>query len=352
MYGHTAIRYQDTRQGINIAVNYGMFSFRKPYFILRFIFGLTDYEMGIVPFERFLMEYEFTKRGVFEQELNLTDEDKTRLAEAIATNYLPENRTYRYNYLYDNCTTRARDIITRSIGKGEQIKFNEDVSGAEMSYRDMIHLYNENSPWARFGKDLLLGIKADFPINRAQKQFLPDVLKDDFQKAIIYNKDSGTSLPLVKTSKWIIGPFNNIGSAGFGLRPIHCAWILFVISIISVAVEIKRKKMMWGLDLALMLTTGLAGVIIFLMIFSQHPTTSLNLQILILNPIPLFFAYRSVRRTTGMRKDNFWLYSACCILIFLAGSLFQCYAEGMCITASALLTRCISHIYNTRSHEA
>ena len=47
IYGHTAIRYQDVARGTDLAVNYGMFSFHKPYFVLRFVFGLTDYEMGI-----------------------------------------------------------------------------------------------------------------------------------------------------------------------------------------------------------------------------------------------------------------------------------------------------------------
>ena len=76
LYGHTAIRYQDSENDIDIAINYGMFSFDKPYFIIRFILGLTDYEMGIIPFDRFMQEYGFTKRGVFEQELNLSPEKK------------------------------------------------------------------------------------------------------------------------------------------------------------------------------------------------------------------------------------------------------------------------------------
>ena len=64
LYGHTAVRYQDTAKDIDIAINYGMFSFNKPFFILRFIFGLTDYEMGVFPYERFMAEYRFTQRGV------------------------------------------------------------------------------------------------------------------------------------------------------------------------------------------------------------------------------------------------------------------------------------------------
>lgn len=351
LYGHTAIRYRNTDKDIDIAINYGMFSFNKPYFILRFIFGLTDYEMGIVPFERFVMEYEFTRRGVYEQELNLTTEEKTKLIEAIEKNYLPENRTYRYNYLYDNCTTRARDIITGSITKDRQLKFNKATDMHKTSYRKIIHLYNNDYPWARFGNDLLLGLKADQPISYRQSQFLPDNLKDAFQKATIKNQYNNAETPLVNTSEWVVEPFKNTLDNKFTPRPVHCAWIIFIISAISAIIEKRRKKIIWSIDLALMLLTGCAGVIIFLMVFSQHPTTSLNLQILLLNPLTLIFAIRSVKRTVRKRNDNFWKYAASSIILFLIGGFFQCYAEGMYILAFAMLIRCFSNIYNIERHE-
>ena len=115
IYGHTAIRYQDLARGTDLAVNYGMFSFHKPYFVLRFVFGLTDYEMGIEPFEAFCAQYASYGSGVYEQVLNLTPEEKLTIAKAIDTNYEPQNRVYRYNYFYDNCTTRARDMITNHL---------------------------------------------------------------------------------------------------------------------------------------------------------------------------------------------------------------------------------------------
>lgn len=346
IYGHTAIRYQDTEQSIDIAINYGMFSFNKPHFITRFILGLTDYEMGIIPFDRFLQEYNFTRRRIFEQELNLSTEDKERFIKAVEKNYLPENRTYRYNYLYDNCTTRARDIIEQAIGNNRQIKYAEDEKGeTRMSYRDFIHLYNEHHPWARFGNDLLLGLKADMPISYRQEQFLPKNLKDDFQEATITGTGKGEQ-PLVKRSGWINGPFKKTVDFSLTPRPIHCAFALLIISVISVIIEIKTRKAMWGLDLIYMLTTGLAGIIIFVMLFSQHPTTTLNLQILILNPLSLFFVYRTAQRSRKRMKDKYWIYASVCLAVFLTGGLIQCYAEGMCILALALLTRCLSNIYN------
>lgn len=83
LYGHTAIRYNDNKKGIDIAINYGMFSFKAPFFILRFIFGLTDYEMGIIPFDAFCEEYRYENRSVTQQVLNLTAKRKKEIIKAI-----------------------------------------------------------------------------------------------------------------------------------------------------------------------------------------------------------------------------------------------------------------------------
>ena len=143
LYGHTAIRYWDKSSGADMVVNYGVFSFKKPYFILRFVFGLTDYEMGIQNFEDFCMEYSYYGAGVTEQVLNLTPGEKDRLFRALQRNALPENRIYRYNYFYNNCTTKARDILLGSIdGK---VVFNRKID-ENVSFRDMIHQCTKNHP--------------------------------------------------------------------------------------------------------------------------------------------------------------------------------------------------------------
>ena len=43
-YGHTALRIQNKAMGTDVAVNWGMFSFNQSCFVLRFVFGLTDYQ--------------------------------------------------------------------------------------------------------------------------------------------------------------------------------------------------------------------------------------------------------------------------------------------------------------------
>ena len=137
LYGHTAIRFHDLKNNQDLVINYGMFSFSQRFFIIRFVFGLTDYEMGIMPFDAFMEEYESEGRWVKEQVLNIPLQDKMKIAMAIENNYLPENKTYRYNYFYDNCTTRARDILIKNISENVEVKDNQIIQAYRSYNRDL-----------------------------------------------------------------------------------------------------------------------------------------------------------------------------------------------------------------------
>ena len=345
LYGHTAIRYQDKTHNIDIVVNYGLFSFGKPYFILRFIFGLTDYEMGIEPFPDFCSEYASEDRGVIQQTLNLTSQEKFNIANAINENYKPENRVYRYNYFYDNCTTRARDILVKNMNGN--IKYVSDDDGAS-TYRDLIHQWNENHLWARFGNDMLLGVKADMTINSDQKQFLPDNLRKAFDDALIINKN-GVKEKLVSNTQIIVQQSVQSASEITLLRPMTCSIFLLIITIFITIFEFYKKYRLWGFDLFLMLVDGLAGVILTAMIFSQHPTVSLNLQLLLLNPLPLFFAVPVIKGIKKGVAHRYCILATILIIMFFVGNFFQEYAEGMNIVALSLLIRCLSLKVNYRN---
>lgn len=337
LYGHTAIRIQDKQNHLDMAVNYGMFSFDKPFFILRFVFGLTDYSMDIEDFEAFRIYYATRGAGVKQQTLNLTKEEKRAIIDAIIKNYEPQNRVYRYSYFYDNCTTRARDILLDNI-KGT-IRYQTRNKNSE-SYREMIHDYNEQQRWARFGNDLLLGIKADFPTNHEQQQFLPDNLRKDFDNAVVIDKN-GQKRALVSNSSWVVLPGTQAEWSGFPLSPTTCAIIFFVIVVAFSIYERCETKMFCGMDIFLMLLTGLCGLILLAMVFSQHPTVRVNFQILLLNPISLIFLYPTVkclRRNIIHRWLMAWMIL---IVLFLIGGFFQSYAEGMTIVALSLLIRYI-----------
>ena len=346
LYGHTAIRYKDHSKGIDLAINYGVFSFDKPFFVPRFVLGMTDYEMGIIPFSIFCEEYIRENRTVIQQTLNLTNKEKQAIISALGKNFLPENRVYRYNYFYDNCTTRARNILTGNLnGTVEYI----DTQSVYPSYRELIHEYNEESAWARFGNDLLLGFKSDKNTDIESQQFLPINLMNDFSKAKIIDSN-GKSRPLVARTTMPVIAEKHTCKKAFPLRPSECAWILFAFTIVLTAIEIFSRKRMWIFDTIMMTLIGLAGMIPFVMLFSQLPTTNANLQLILLNPIPLFFIWHVIKKARNKEKCKFWTAALIFIILFFIAGIIQNYAEGMYILALSLLIRVLSNIATERKY--
>lgn len=335
LYGHTAIRFQDIGRDQDLVINYGMFSFHQRFFIIRFVFGLTDYEMGIVPFTDFLSEYAGEGRWVKQQTINLTREEKMAITQAIDENYRPENKTYRYNYFYDNCTTRARDMITDHINGS--VLYHEDRSTVN-SYRSMVHQWTTEHPWARLGNDLLLGVKADSRTNPAERQFLPDSLRKDFDDALIINKD-GSRRALVAQTAWLIPPVDKSAAKEFPLSPLQCALILLAVTLAVCAMEWYRRKIYWGYDALLMAADGAAGLILLAMVFSQHPTVSLNTQILLFCPLSLVFLYAVIKKLRHHRIHHYLNLWALMIVLFLILYIVQKYEAAVGIVALSLLIR-------------
>lgn len=335
LYGHSAIHYRDLRNDVDYVFNYGVFDYNKPYFVLRFIFGKTDYELGVCSFNAFCKEYERWKCQVSEQVLDLTPEEKDRIIKALFLNAQPENCVYRYNIFYNNCTSNARDIIEKHLDGS--ITYEGQPAQRGDTYRKLLHEHTADNPWAAFGSDLLIGVKADFKIDQREQQFLPRNLAYDFNRAFVVR--NGEKRPLVKeTIIW-----NPLGdqpvSTGFPLSPLVCFIILLIISLGVFVYEQRKKTCLRWFDVTLMLLTGLAGCIVFVMFFSEHPATSTNLQILILNPLSLFFIPQVFRG----KKTRWFVISLCATILFLIGGLWQDYAEGMYILALCLLLRYWRH---------
>lgn len=335
LYGHTALRYHNLCTNEDWVFNYGIFNFKKPFFILRFALGITDYELGVVPFTIFQREYSKFGSQVTEQILNITYEEKQAIYNALNTNYLPENRVYRYNFFYDNCTTRARDMIEKCING--KIQYAEKKNYTP-TYREIIHEKTSQHPWAAFGNDLCLGFKADLKTSQREQQFLPENLMYDFDKAQIYSE--GEYKPLVKEKNFVVMPRVQIIEKDFPLSPRECAYIILILSIIIISIEYKKKYIFKAWDILLMLAEGISGIIILILFFSEHPTTSTNAQVLLLNPIPLFF----IPQVINGKNNTYWVYSIITITLFFIGAFFQDYAEGMEIVALSLLTRCWIHL--------
>ena len=348
LYGHTAIRYEDKSKGIDVAINYGVFSFSQPYFVLRFVFGITDYQIGIEEFSDFCKEYKSYGSSVTQQTLDLTGEEKNSFLTLLAENCSEENRTYRYNYFYNNCTTKARDLITSAID-GKVIYKNKIKEN--ISFREIIRSCNGAHRWARFGNDILLGVFADKNTSRQDQQFLPANLERDFKCAYIVRND-GKTRPLVYETKELLSVKQHKRESGY-ITPISFSLTLMCLTILLCIAESHCRKKFIFIDAIVQVILGCIGLLLFTMIFSQHPTTSLNFQILLFNPIFIYIAFANIksRKNYSKLKRNFFITSIFMALAIICSTI-QTYAEGVTILALSLLLRYVFIYARLRQDQA
>ena len=337
LYGHTAIRVVDTEQNTDVAINWGVFDASQPNFVAKFVLGFTDYTMSIVPTEYFLREYEYYGSPVYQQRLNLTEAEKARIMKALDENYRPENRVYRYNYVYDNCTTRARDIILSNIDEKTSC-VKTFLQKGDKTFRDLLHWKTNKYGWCKAGNDLVIGLRADRNAIHSEREFLPEILAADFDSATIIRAD-GKQVALVDSAFWLLKDVQPHFEPmpDFPLTPTMFAIVILALVIVWTLYERTKKKRLKWLDVVFFYICGIAGLLPFAMIFSQHPFVQINLQLLVLNPLWLFLM------SPWTKWKHRWNVALVMVVLFFIGNIFQSYAEGMNILALSLLVRIISN---------
>ena len=311
LFGHSAIRYEDPARGEDWVFNYGMFSFKDPNFVMRFVKGETDYQLGVIPYRYFEAEYALRGSSVYQQELNLTDAEKVKLIGLLRENYLPANRVYRYNYFYDNCTTRARDKIEESI-EGKVVYPESD---RVVSYRDILHEFTAGSEWSEFGIDLCLGSEADEPIDERKQMFAPFYMLAAAREAVIQRGDE--VVPFVREETKIVEAELEDEPA-FPLSPMTCALLLLACTIAIVIRGYRKGRQCLVWNVLMFALQGLGGCIIaFLFFFSLHPTVGSNWLLILFNPLPLLYLPVMIVRGMKQQKDPYHWYNAAVLTSFI-----------------------------------
>ena len=353
LFGHTALRYENPAKGEDWVFNYGMFSFNTPNFVMRFVKGETDYQLGVIPYRYFEGEYAMRGSSVYQQELNLTPQEKEKIFRLLEENYRPANRTYRYNYFYDNCITRARDKVEQAIeGK---VVYPEAMK--ERSFREIVREYTDGHEWSAFGIDLCLGAEADEPIDERKQMFAPFYMLEFARGAMIHRED--TIVPLVKAEKLLLD-FSSKDEEVFEKdevvslpSPWACALIWWTLTFVVMSLGIKNGKVYWLWDVLLFGAQGVGGCIIaFLFFFSVHPTVGSNWLLMMLNPLPLFYLPFMVYKAIKGKKDIFHVINAVVLTLFIILMPFiqQKFNPTVLPLALNLLTCSVGHliIYNRR----
>ena len=344
LFGHTALRYENLSTGADWVFNYGMFSFREPHFIWRFVKGDTNYLLGVNSFEDFRAEYMDRGSVVYGQELLVSRPVKQKIVGFLLWNSLPENRTYLYNFFYDNCTTRARDCIEKNL-LGDVVSYTRDV--LPLSFRDIVHEHTVGHDWACFGIDLCLGSKADKPISRRLQMFAPFHLMHEMDSAV-FCRDRGASVPAVRPAVPVVQPDALPDHAEhYWLTPLQAAWILLlVVAFFSVRGFLRGRYYAW-LDALLFGLAGVAGcVIAFLAFFSIHPAVSPNYLLLVFHPVHLLYLPVLVYRSAKGREDAYHWLNLVVLTIFIV--FFGCFPQEFNLAvlplAASLWFRSASHV--------
>ena len=346
-YGHTAIRVQNFTSGADVTFNYGLFDFSSPHFIWRFCTGETDYLVAGTSTQWFLQGYAEEGRSVTEQELDLTPEAREAITGALVVNCLPENRTYRYNFFYDNCATRVRHMVEDHCG--ELIDYRtEPVFG---TLRDALKYYTRNYPWSGFGISLLIAAPADRPSGFEEEMFAPEVMMEGFATAMIGER------PLVSDTCVLVEKDPSKVPASLPLpSPQLCFWALFAAVLAATVVGLYKGRQLRWIDIALMLLLGVAGVILFFFnFFSAHPATSPNWLLTWANPLALvlgvMLCFRSFRnsRAASLLLALWLLPLAAGAVAWIAGvQYFHPALLPLMLSVAARSAVCIPGLLNSR----
>ena len=304
VFGHSAIRVQDTTNKIDKIYNYGTFDFDDPNFYVKFIHGDLKYMLSVGNFERFMYYYEYFNRSVFEQQLNLTLEQKQKIYEYIEWNALPENKFYRYDFFFNNCATIIRDIFEKQLGN--DLVFNDEDKN--YTFRNLLHQYmREGKEWNKFGIDLILGLPTDKIATTREYMFLPDYLMFSFEKANLKTKKG--KIAFAKETE-ILFQSKEIKPQKDFFIPSYLFWTLFILVQVITIIGIKLKKRLYALDFILFFSAGIAGFILFYAwFFTSHSITINNFNLAFLPFTHIIFAFFFFGKKCSKFYKNYLLVS-------------------------------------------
>lgn len=280
LFGHTAIRVRDVQNDLDVVYNYGAFDFDTPNFVLQFTKGNLDYFITNNRYVDFISQYNYEKRDVYEQELNISLELKQELFDNLSQSMLSDERLYQYKFIDNNCTSKVVDVINKTLKRNVIIKKVD----TDQSYRSILFPYFDNHFYEKLGTSILFGTKVD---QMGTKIFLPLELQKNLALIQFQNQ------PLSKENKMILN---------FKEQSPISWWnnIYTYIFLFGFIILLNNKR----LNYTYLTIIGLLGVLFtFLGFYSSHQELGYNYNILLFNPALLLLSYFVVTKKTN------WIYT-------------------------------------------
>ena len=289
-FGHSAIRITDTVTGIDLVYNYGTFDFSTPHFYWKFMRGQLDYRLSRSTYDEFVDEYTWARRSVSEQPLTFASGQVQNLFVLLETNYLPQYRYYRYDFLRDNCATRVRDVVYSAWAADTVLQRVAEPR----SYRQLLaSCLRDSMEWWRLGVDLLLGLPADHRCTAPERMFLPAEMEAELAQCTTSDE---------RVVPYIVGPSHPLLTLGrpplrASFPPVVAFAILFaVVALLSMGKAGRKVALQKTIDRVLFVFAGVLGLFLCFMWFgTDHYCTAWNLNILWLSPLLILIAIRLER---------------------------------------------------------
>lgn len=287
--GHAAIAVVENGRRA-AAYNYGVFDFAAPNFLWRFVKGETDYMCTAEPLDFFLNSYAGSGRRVDIARLDLDSLQTARLLQILDHDSHPLYRTYRYNYVLDNCATRPLRAVELAVGDSILLAPApaEELCSQPLTFRKVMRKNHRNYPWYQFGIDLALGSGIDRPIDRREASFAPTELMEMLPAATVAGR------PVVAQAWTLQSEIPEVATEGptpFVLSPLFVSLVVLAIAIWLSIRDLRRGRSTRWFDSAYFGMAGLAGILLTFLIFvSVHEATSPNWLYGWLNPLCLVAA--------------------------------------------------------------
>ena len=299
-WGHNMIRVRNTATGEDLAYNWGMFSFSQEGFVRRFLMGRMHYWMAADGSIATARLYRARDRTMIEQHLTLSPAERRSLVEFLIWNAREENRYYRYDYYLDNCSTRLRDALDRTLGGA--LRAATDTVPAGTTFRRETRRLSSADFLLYTGLMLGLGPATDRPISQWEAMFLPVRTMEQLRLITVAGPD-GTPVPLVASEDTLYA------SSRF-TEPTEPARRVPLYLAIGSAIGALLLGLGWGEQRkAFLLVAGLVALLLglggsllaFLMLVTDHAVTYGNLNVLLVDPAALLLAFTLGPALAGSR---------------------------------------------------
>jgi hypothetical protein len=312
-FGHSAIRVYDPTYGIDFAFNYGVFSFDQPNFYLNFTRGHLLYKLGVYPYPDFRDAYISYNRFVHEQVLNLTSKQKQKVFSYLQWNAQPEHQSYYYDYFFNNCSTKIRDVFAEVLAG--DVKFDGSFIKTDYSIRELERLYLDYQPWGDVGINIGLGLPIDRKATPYEYMYLPDYLESSFDHALI--RDGKTDSLLVKEKIVVYQSRPEKPETAF-LSPWKVFGSVLALALALTFFDWRRKKVSVWFDVMLLWITGLLGaMLLFLWFGTDHHACVKNFNLLWALPTNLIAGFLLLRKNKPKWLALYFQFAAVLSIIIL-----------------------------------